>query len=463
MSADLFAAFGDTNSSAGASHGSSSARKTDQFDGLDTLLDTSISFGGETSKDRPQPGVKDSRASSASFSGFSPPPLGDTQNEILFDAAEDAELSEEDEWGEFESAKRETQDEGGGLLIDLPEDTNYADSIAERRPQDKMTERTSHQSRPTAFDLLSQDPEPVMTQEVGRQPRKDITTNSVHRLQDTPSLFSSLADQTEDVEDWGEFTDGAEATAARNDPGRPGVPRDTAQITSQTRSLTHETKGRASPRADSPAASQIRPANIPPPLILLQLFPPLLEKLQRKCPKSVSSAKGKAPKVLPPELPQEAGTLRVMVRILLGRSLRWKRDTILSQSTKIGPARSGKAGGMKLSSVNKSESLKEDKEAVEVQETWKKRAGVLNSIVTEVDKPIPSTISSLQVRPATTEEGAFKAPHACALCGLKRDERITKVDLEVNDSFGEWWTDYWGHSECKAFWEAHSGDLDQRS
>jgi hypothetical protein len=310
------------------------------------------------------------------------------------------------------------------------------------------------------LDLLSENPEPVRTQEVRRQSRNDITA---HSLQDTPSLFSSLADQTEDVEDWGEFTDGDEATAGRNGP-MAVVARDTAQTTLQTPSLTYETKSQSSPRPNSPAASQIRPANIPPPLILLQLFPPLLERLQQKCPKSGASVKGKDPKVLPAELPQEvAGTLRVMVRILLGRSLRWKRDTILSQSTKIGPARSGKAGGMKLSSVNKSESLKEDKEAVEVQEAWKKRAGILNSIVTEADKPIPSVISSLQVRPATAEEGAFKAPHACALCGLKRDERITKVDLEVNDSFGEWWTDYWGHSECKAFWGAHSGDLDQRS
>lgn len=33
----------------------------------------------------------------------------------------------------------------------------------------------------------------------------------------------------------------------------------------------------------------------------------------------------------------------------------------------------------------------------------------------------------------------------CVVCGLKWDEWVVKVDYEVEDSFGEWWIEFWGY------------------
>jgi hypothetical protein len=71
-------------------------------------------------------------------------------------------------------------------------------------------------------------------------------------------------------------------------------------------------------------------------------------------------------------------------------------------------------------------------------------------------------LENTRVTTAMASQGAIKAPHACALCGLKRDERIPKIDENVEDSFGEWWTEHWGHTECRQFWEDNMGLLGQR-
>jgi len=152
-----------------------------------------------------------------------------------------------------------------------------------------------------------------------------------------------------------------------------------------------------------------------------------------------------------------------MARVMAGRTFRWKRDSVLRQSTKIGPARSGKPGGMKLNSVNKNETIKEEKEAVEVLDVWRKRGGLLNSIISAAGgQPIQILTSNMQLRTGTPDEGTLKAPHACALCGLKSEERILGVDRGVNDSFGEWWVDHWGHADCQRFWDENSSTLTHR-
>jgi hypothetical protein len=43
-----------------------------------------------------------------------------------------------------------------------------------------------------------------------------------------------------------------------------------------------------------------------------------------------------------------------------------------------------------------------------------------------------------------------------------RDERVANVDAHVEDSFGEWWTEHWGHLECRLFWEENQASLAQR-
>ena len=68
----------------------------------------------------------------------------------------------------------------------------------------------------------------------------------------------------------------------------------------------------------------------------------------------------------------------------------------------------------------------------------------------------------MSVRTIKEADGGITAAKACALCGLKREERVDKVDVEVFDGFGEWWMEHWGHKECRAFWYQHEKYLQQR-
>ncbi len=161
--------------------------------------------------------------------------------------------------------------------------------------------------------------------------------------------------------------------------------------------------------------------------------------------------------------------MRAATRIIAGRKLRWKRDTHLSQSMKIGPAHSGKTGGMKLRGMDRTESLREDREVAEALSTWKKQLGDLRAAITMANAEIRGTVLSvphisdnLHIRGAKIEEGAMTAPKCCFVCGLKREERLEKIDVDVEDSFGEWWTDHWGHLDCRIFWGRHKGSLEQR-
>ena len=69
----------------------------------------------------------------------------------------------------------------------------------------------------------------------------------------------------------------------------------------------------------------------------------------------------------------------------------------------------------------------------------------------------------MPVKALKSAEGGFTAVHACALCGLKREERVAKVDVGVHDSFGEWWVEGMSmHLLCRNFWEEHKGRLKSR-
>jgi hypothetical protein len=130
---------------------------------------------------------------------------------------------------------------------------------------------------------------------------------------------------------------------------------------------------------------------------------------------------------------------------------------------KIGPAHSGKSSGMKLSSVSKGESIKEEQEAVGVLEAWRHHTSAFNSIIQlSGERPVPVITDKIRVIAASAAQGALKASHACALCGLKRDERLPKLDDDAQDSFGDWWIEHWGHTDCKWFWEENSSKLHQR-
>ncbi|KAK4697330.1 hypothetical protein P7C71_g723, partial [Lecanoromycetidae sp. Uapishka_2] len=130
---------------------------------------------------------------------------------------------------------------------------------------------------------------------------------------------------------------------------------------------------------------------------------------------------------------------------------------------RIGPA-GGKIGGMKLAGLDKTESRREDAEAAEAVHAWKQQVGGLRSAVTtaKLQINVPDITETIPIRVMRPSEGAVAASKCCFLCGIKRDERVAKVDVQVEDSFGEWWTEHWGHVDCCSFWADHKGSLNQR-
>ena len=117
------------------------------------------------------------------------------------------------------------------------------------------------------------------------------------------------------------------------------------------------------------------PTNIPPPSILLTLFPPLLT-----LPKDIADDDDDDDAdTFDSRLRTILGHGTIAARILAGRRLRWKRDPFLSQAHKIGPASIGGGGGMKLAGLDKSETLREEREASEVVRIWRSQAGRLRA------------------------------------------------------------------------------------
>lgn len=217
----------------------------------------------------------------------------------------------------------------------------------------------------------------------------------------------------------------------------------------------------------TPPVTEAPPSNIPPPSIILTLFPALFDLPQS----TLFKATANQPFSLKNRILSDPSTVdflraylliaTVAARILAGRKFRWKRDTVLSQAMKIGPSAAGGKGGMKLAGIDKSEVAREDREAAEVLRVWKEQLGRLRSAVAvantslrdaSVHLVIPEIAVAMHVK---AQEGALTAPKQCLICGLKREERIAKVDVVVEDSFGEWWVEHWGHRACRNFWQEH--------
>lgn len=218
------------------------------------------------------------------------------------------------------------------------------------------------------------------------------------------------------------------------------------------------------------------PSNIPPPSILLSLITSLFQSLSadiRNLVSSTSTALMNSRHLTKDNilgmLEGKMAIIRASSRILAGRKFRWKRDAYLSQSMKIGPATTGKASGMKLMGIDRTEIRREDQEAAEVRRVWQQQAGTIKSHIarinaqqSEIEFVLPDISENIPIRTAKSGEGALVAPKCCFLCGLKRDERVARLDTSVEDSFGEWWIDHWGHVDCTRFWAEHKDSLKQR-
>lgn len=232
----------------------------------------------------------------------------------------------------------------------------------------------------------------------------------------------------------------------------------------------------AKPKAtDSDADGGLPPTNVPPPGILLSVFPQIFTTAQDTLLEPVSKMAPSQKQVLIKNpatsqfLRKHINFIVVLGHILAGRKLRWKRDQYLSQSMRIGPAGAGGKSGMKLTSVDKGELMKEDREALDIVRLWKVHVGRLRSVVAAAKShgitlpTLPEIAEKLPVQTLKALEGGFVAPHACALCGLKREERVAKVDINIDDSFGEWWVQSMSmHVVCRQFWIENKDKLKSR-
>ena len=200
------------------------------------------------------------------------------------------------------------------------------------------------------------------------------------------------------------------------------------------------------------AADELPPRNIPPPAVLLATFPPIFLSAENDVFKPVSTQSQSArekiftdPKTI--EFLKSYILLSVVcARVIAGRKSRWKRDTLLAQSMRIGPATSGKLGGMKVTSLDKAEATREDREVADVLRAWQRQVGRLKAAVADVKKgsgldlgAVPDIRDTMPTRIANELDGGVRSSKPCGLCGLKREERVGKVDVDVQDSFGEWW------------------------
>ncbi|KAB8360553.1 hypothetical protein FH972_024293 [Carpinus fangiana] len=224
---------------------------------------------------------------------------------------------------------------------------------------------------------------------------------------------------------------------------------------------------------DVSTTNAVPPNNIPPPTVVFTLFPIIFRSVQSQLLDELAHvAAGPNERVTVVSHPAVKQYLKDLISIattcghvISGRKNRWKRDSNLAQSMRIGPAStSGKSGGMKLAGIDKGENAKEEREAADVVTVWKRQVGRLRTAMAGVDGlPRPPEISeTMPVRVATQAEGALNALKPCTLCGLKRNERVNKVDVDVQDSFGEWWVEHWGHYGCMAFWEGYKDRLSGR-
>lgn len=406
-------------------------------------------------------------------------------NDVLFDAAEEsAELDEDDDFGDFESVSAPEP-----TLQPPPPSSQSLNKLFGATALESKPSKRPKQLAPTSMVTNTlpypQAPKSPSFQERNPFGQLGLAMGKVSAVKETdkpksgspmtawptyvspkPDLFEyedSPAPANQADEDWGDFEDlPAEPPAVRNAKAASGIEADAWGWDTADQVVSPK-------KVDVPP-----PSNVPPPSVLLTLFPQLFDLPQSTLFKGVVNQPFSLKNRILSD-PKTVDFLRgylliamVAARVVAGRKLRWKRDTILSQAMKIGPAAAGGKGGMKLTGVDKAEVTREDREAAEVVRVWKDQIGRLRSAIAVANTSIKDASRHLAIPEITevmsvkSQPGGLTAPKPCVVCGLKREERISKVDIQVEDSFGEWWVEYWGHRACKNLWEKHESDLKHR-
>lgn len=404
-----------------------------------------------------------------------------TDSSVLFDAEED--LDDDDDFGDFEDSQSKSatpvpsmqyaptaQAGGSSALVDLLGDLSL--------PQRASAEEITPQLVPSASSKSS----------VGRFGTASRPKQS--KPAPAPVAAPQVAEDSWDTfDDWeasipAPATKKPNAAATKKHNATKGAPTPTPTSSTPAPIL--------SPKIDEVSPNEQPPTNVPPPGVLLSLFPLFFADAQEKLFKPMAA------QTLPTrnKLLAEAGTIAyvqgylmlasVAAHIIAGRKLRWKRDQLLSQGMRIGPASSRATSGMKLTGIDKGENRKEEREASDVVRAWKDQVGRLRHVISGVNQikagtlgPAPDLQETMAVRSLKQSEGGVPARQQCMLCGLKRDERVTGADTTVEDSFGEWWIEqvnmHRGKSPselqdnttdcfagCRNFWNEHKEKLRQR-
>lgn len=419
MSADLLAAFGIEEKP--LNHGSSQG-----VPGQPSLVQESdpfAAFEAPTSKDVTRSSHLPLTKKSATAAS--------ADSNVLFDA-DDFENHDDDDFGEFEHVEAQQSYETQAArslsshhgLIDLPSNSIDQDnSIYDLQPaagiSNEITNGDDEWGEFTATESLPGVPtlHPVNSALDAVATRTVVPASGVN-----PKLIDS---NDGDDGEWDDFKDGHSTVQEES------IPDSTKQTPSDVK---HE-----------------RPMNVPPPAIILAL----LTKAVSLVSSQVKTAGSDSAAIMAVQM------YRVSGRVIGGRSHRWKRDTILAQSMKIGAA--GRSGGMKLASIDKGETRREEQETEDLLHAWSTHLHSLNQAMlrAKVSKPPISLSSKLMIRTATGPD-VILATHVCPICGLKRNERVNGIDVAVSDTFGDFWIEYWGHRDCHDFWYEFSQYLDQR-
>lgn len=432
-----------------------------------SLVDTGFSSSRVHEPTKPEPKPKVSKVKPRLKEGPADPSvIFDVADFELQEGEDDSDNGSDDEFGDFEAV----------------ESTKPPPQKHQPSPQ------TTNLAHPPSMDLLSLDddpPKPASQPPTLSQGPKAASANlgfgATNPVQHQPPKASSnprpLSSATkkaaakpaavakpvvgDDADEWGAWDDFTSKPQASATP---------LGNQSQTDSWDWDavgTSGDATTSKVAPADDQPPPVNVPPPSVLLSAFPALLNSGSDFFKPISGSNTSLKQRVLSD--PKATEFLRGYIllattaaHIIAGRKQRWHRDKILAKSMSLSAAGSK---GMKLAGVDKTQSAREDREAADVADAWRNNVGRLRSAVAAANSAgqaplkVPELSENLTVQ---TAKHVPTAPKPCVICGLKREERVSKVDHEVEDSFGEWWVDHWGHRACKNFWIQHEVTLRQR-
>ena len=267
------------------------------------------------------------------------------------------------------------------------------------------------------------------------------------------SFSSKAVESPGDEEEWSDFT----LTPVVRETSKAKEFTNSTSISLQSQYETYE--------------QEVPPTNIPPPALILTILLQVISESKNELLQLTNSCKEQNSHE---NCAEDADFLRayveigrVLARVIAGRKLRWKRDQILSQGMKIGPASVKRVSGMKLAGIDKAEMGREEKEVLDIVEAWREQLGRLRITIAAFGKSgfdkigiIPEIQLNIPVKSLKETEGGLSSKRPCALCGLKRNERVHRVDVNVHDSFGEWWIESMNmHRTCKFFWQSHKSKL----